>query len=81
MWRRPPPPPSSPPACSFQSPVEIPGVSNIDFLRVATNARRAALALPELDPLEFYAHVSPKVGREMGGGGHTLHQTGGCRLR
>ena len=47
--------------CSFQSPVEIPGVSNIDFLRVATNARRKALGQPELDPLEFYAFVMPKV--------------------
>lgn len=46
---------------SFQSPVEIPGVSNIDFLRVATNARRQALDQPELDPLEFYAYVSPKL--------------------
>jgi Fe-S cluster assembly ATP-binding protein len=46
---------------SFQSPVEVPGVSNIDFLRVATNARRKALGQPELDPLEFYAHVAPKL--------------------
>jgi Fe-S cluster assembly ATP-binding protein len=46
---------------SFQSPVEIPGVSNIDFLRIATNARRKALKLPELDPLEFYAFVMPKL--------------------
>lgn len=41
---------------SFQSPVEIPGVSNMDFLRMACNARRAALSLPELGPLEVY-HV------------------------
>lgn len=46
---------------SFQSPVEIPGVSNIDFLRIATNARRKALGLSELDPLEFYAFVMPKL--------------------
>jgi Fe-S cluster assembly ATP-binding protein len=46
---------------SFQSPVEIPGVSNIDFLRIATNARRTARGEPELDPLEFYAHVMPKL--------------------
>ena len=46
---------------SFQSPVEIPGVSNIDFLRIATNARRKALAQSELDPLEFYAFVMPKL--------------------
>ncbi|KAH9305909.1 hypothetical protein KI387_010313, partial [Taxus chinensis] len=37
---------------SFQSPVEIPGVSNMDFLRMACNARRATLGLPELGPLE-----------------------------
>lgn len=48
---------------SFQSPIEIPGVSNVDFLRMACNARRKALGQAELDPLEFYAHVIPKVRR------------------
>ncbi len=37
---------------SFQSPVEVPGVNNVDFLRLAANARRAALGLPEMEPLE-----------------------------
>jgi len=46
---------------SFQSPIEIPGVSNVDFLRMACNARRKALGQEELDPLEFYAHVIPKL--------------------
>lgn len=46
---------------SFQSPIEIPGVSNVDFLRMACNARRKALGQTELDPLEFYAHVIPKL--------------------
>lgn len=46
---------------SFQSPVEIPGVSTADFLRAATNARREHLGLPALDPLEFFAHVSPRM--------------------
>lgn len=46
---------------SFQSPVEIPGVSNIDFLRLACNARRTATGQPEFDPLEFYAYVMPKL--------------------
>eukprot|EP00850_Spirogloea_muscicola_P013129 SM000087S23411 [mRNA] locus=s87:546180:547865:- [translate_table: standard] len=46
---------------SFQSPVEVPGVSNTDFLRLAANARRAALGQPELDPLEFYAFLTPKL--------------------
>ena len=48
--------------------MEIPGVSNIDFLRIATNARRKASGEAELDPLEFYAHVMPKVGGCPGGG-------------
>jgi hypothetical protein len=46
---------------SFQTPTEIPGVSNIDFLRMATNARRKAQGQPELDPLEFYGFVAPLV--------------------
>ncbi|GER46095.1 Abc transporter [Striga asiatica] len=46
---------------SFQSPVEIPGVSNIDFLNMAYNARRKKLGLPELGPIEFYAYVAPKL--------------------
>jgi hypothetical protein len=46
---------------SFQSPIEIPGVSNVDFLRMACNARRKSLGQSELDPLEFYAYVIPKV--------------------
>ena len=46
---------------SFQSPIEIPGVSNVDFLRMACNARRKARGDAELDPLEFYAHVVPKL--------------------
>jgi Fe-S cluster assembly ATPase SufC len=33
---------------SFQSPVEVPGVSNTDFLRAACNARRKAMGQPEL---------------------------------
>ena len=47
---------------SFQSPVEVPGVSNAEFLRMAANARRAAQGQPELDPLEFYGFITPKVG-------------------
>lgn len=53
---------------SFQSPIEIPGVSNVDFLRMACNARRKALGKTELDPLEFYAHVIPKVWCDTGWG-------------
>ena len=39
---------------SFQSPIEVPGVSNTDFLRMMCNERRKARGEPELDPLEFY---------------------------
>lgn len=46
---------------SFQTPIEVPGVSNVDFLRMACNARRKARGQPELDPLEFYAYIIPKV--------------------
>lgn len=46
---------------SFQSPIEIPGVSNSDFLRVSTNAVRKARGLSELDPLEFFSYVTPKL--------------------
>ncbi|CAH1420481.1 unnamed protein product [Lactuca virosa] len=46
---------------SFQSPVEIPGVSNSDFLQMAYNARRRKLNLPELDPLQFYGYIMPKL--------------------
>ena len=37
----------------FQYPVEIPGVSNLEFLRVATNARRQEQGLEELDTFAF----------------------------
>ena len=46
---------------SFQSPIEIPGVSNTDFLRMMANARRRALGMPELEPLEFYGFLTPKL--------------------
>ncbi len=37
----------------FQYPVEIPGVSNLEFLRVATNARRVGRGDDELDTFAF----------------------------
>ncbi|KAL3718119.1 hypothetical protein ACJRO7_003280 [Eucalyptus globulus] len=46
---------------SFQSPIEIPGVSNADFLNMAYNARRRKLNQPELSPIEFWAYVYPKL--------------------
>ena len=36
-------------------------MSNVDFLRLAGNARRRALGKPELDPLEFYGELVPKL--------------------
>ena len=38
---------------AFQYPIEIPGVSNEDFLRLAYNAKQKAKNEPEVDPLEF----------------------------
>lgn len=46
---------------AFQYPVEIPGVSNNDFLRIAVNKRRHALGLPEYDPIEFVGVLSQKM--------------------
>ena len=46
---------------SFQSPIEVPGVSNVDFLRMMCNERRKHRGEPELDPLEFYGFLSPKL--------------------
>jgi Fe-S cluster assembly ATP-binding protein len=38
---------------AFQYPIEVPGVSNAQFLRLAYNERRKHLGEEELDPLEF----------------------------
>ncbi|MEB3330979.1 MAG: Fe-S cluster assembly ATPase SufC [Synechococcaceae cyanobacterium] len=45
----------------FQYPVEIPGVSNLEFLRVATNARRAERGDEELDTFAFEDHVRHRL--------------------
>tara|TARA_B100000927_G_scaffold256876_1_gene224454 strand:- start:235 stop:1020 length:786 start_codon:yes stop_codon:yes gene_type:complete len=45
----------------FQYPIEIPGVSNLEFLRVATNARRKFLEKEELDTFEFEDLVKEKL--------------------
>ena len=45
----------------FQYPVEIPGVSNSAFLRLAFNTMQAARGRDELDPLEFDDHVREKM--------------------
>ncbi len=46
---------------AFQYPVEIPGVSNVYFLKAATNAIRKHRGLPELDALDFLALVKEKA--------------------
>lgn len=46
---------------AFQYPIEIPGVSNEDFLRLSYNAKQRFFNLPELDPIEFLEIVSKKM--------------------
>ncbi|SFM39399.1 Fe-S cluster assembly ATPase SufC [Halopseudomonas yangmingensis] len=38
---------------AFQYPVEIPGVSNMEFLKVSVDAKRKHMGLPELSAVEF----------------------------
>ena len=47
---------------AFQYPLEIPGVSNLDFLRVAYNSRRKHQGLEELDAFDFEDLVHEKLG-------------------
>jgi len=46
---------------AFQYPIEIPGVSNEDFLRLAYNAKRKFNNEPEIDPLEFLGIIQEKL--------------------
>lgn len=46
---------------AFQYPVEIPGVSNVNFLKIAVNALRVAQGKPELDAIEFLSLVREKL--------------------
>jgi len=46
---------------AFQYPVEIPGVSNINFLKAAVNARRKHHGQNQLDALEFLSLVREKA--------------------
>ncbi|BAU44119.1 Fe-S cluster assembly ATPase SufC [Leptolyngbya sp. O-77] len=46
---------------AFQYPLEIPGVSNLDFLRVAYNAKRKHQGLEELDAFDFDELVREKL--------------------
>ena len=45
----------------FQYPIEIPGVSNAGFMRLAYNTVQAARGADELDPLEFDDFVREKM--------------------
>nr|YP_010156046.1 iron-sulfur cluster formation ABC transporter ATP-binding subunit [Cumathamnion serrulatum]QQY85301.1 iron-sulfur cluster formation ABC transporter ATP-binding subunit [Cumathamnion serrulatum] len=45
----------------FQYPVEIPGVSNADFLRLGYNSIRKANKKTELDPLSFFDLINKKI--------------------
>ena len=46
---------------AFQYPIEIPGVSNEDFLRLAYNAKQKFKNQPEVDPLEFLSIINQKL--------------------
>ena len=47
---------------AFQYPIEIPGVSNEDFLRLAYNSKQKFYNKPELDPIEFLSIINEKLG-------------------
>ena len=46
---------------AFQYPIEIPGVSNADFLRLAYNGKQKFLNKPEVDPLSFFTILNEKL--------------------
>ena len=46
---------------AFQYPIEIPGVSNEDFLRLAYNSKQKFYNKPEVDPLEFLVIINEKL--------------------
>jgi Fe-S cluster assembly ATP-binding protein len=46
---------------AFQYPVEVPGVSNSQFLRLAYNQKMKHLGQEELDPLEFNDYLKEKA--------------------
>lgn len=45
----------------FQYPVEVPGVNNADFLRLAYNSKQLYEGKEELDPLDFDEFVKSKI--------------------
>jgi Fe-S cluster assembly ATP-binding protein len=46
---------------AFQYPVEIPGVNNEDFLRLAYNSKQKALNNSEVDPIKFLEIISDQL--------------------
>ena len=46
---------------AFQYPIEIPGVSNEDFLRLAYNSKQRFCNKPEVTPIEFLTVISQKL--------------------
>ena len=46
---------------AFQYPIEIPGVSNEDFLRLSYNAKQRFFNKPEADPIQFLEIVTEKM--------------------
>lgn len=46
---------------AFQYPIEIPGVSNEDFLRLAYNSKQSFYNKPEVDPIQFLGIINEKL--------------------
>jgi len=46
---------------AFQYPIEIPGVSNEDFLRLAYNSKQKFYNKPEVDPIKFLSIINEKL--------------------
>ena len=46
---------------AFQYPIEIPGVSNEDFLRLSYNANKKFKNEKEVDPIEFFTIINEKL--------------------
>ena len=46
---------------AFQYPIQIPGVSNEDFLRLAYNSKQKFYNKPEVDPIEFLTIINEKL--------------------
>nr|WGH12961.1 Iron-sulfur cluster formation ABC transporterATP-binding subunit [Echinothamnion sp.] len=46
---------------AFQYPIEVPGVSNLDFLRLAYNCKQKKLKKKEIDPLSFFELINKEL--------------------